>query len=278
MPGTPTLQEILTQRLKEVRIERGLRQDDLARRMGSYGFNWSAATVAALETNRRNLSLEETLILPYVLHVDLAQLMDAPFAEKVVINDRGAIRLEALRGAVLGLTFQVPEEISRPLFSLDRPAIDEDVVLAMKETRSADQGVTALWIDSVRKQEAERKAARSLGISAAEVAAWSLYLWGQSLTEEREKRVAETEEVALSEQALRGHVTRSLLKEIKAAREAKDEIPEGWSRELPGLDLPEEPLNERLRSISVEDFRKVLEEVEEYAAEREKREKKEEQS
>lgn len=243
--------------------------------MRDYGFNWSAATVAALETNRRNLSLEETLVLPYVLHVDLAQLMDFPFADKVVINDRGAIRLQALRGAVLGLTFQVPEDVSRPLFSLTRPEIDEDITLAMKETRSADQGVTALWIDSVRKQEAERKAARSLGISAAEVAAYSLYLWGQSLTAEREKRVEETEEVALSDQALRGHVTRGLLKEIKQARETKEEMPEGWSREeLPGIPLPPGLAGERLRSISVEKFREVLEEVDEYA----EREKKEEQS
>ncbi len=53
----------LATRLRVHREHAGLGQDQLARRARDAGLNWRAATVAAIETGRRELSLEEFFAL-----------------------------------------------------------------------------------------------------------------------------------------------------------------------------------------------------------------------
>ena len=76
---------------------------------------------------------------------------------------------------------------------------------------------------------AEVKASEALHCSALEIALVSEYLWGRSLTEEREARVwarswqvpgitrplRGTEGPARTTQAVRGHITRALLQELR---------------------------------------------------------------
>lgn len=61
--------------------------------------------------------------------------------------------------------------------------------------------------------ETERKVAARLGITAEEVAALALKLWGRTLAAERDAR-AGVEGSARSVQAARGHVTRALSGEL----------------------------------------------------------------
>lgn len=267
--GALTLQGLLSKRLREVRIERGLSQDDLARAMGSYGFRWAGATVAAIETGRRNLSIEEVLVLPLLLGCELAQLLDDPMNNRVALNEQKAVLTQALRGVVTGLAFQVTEDMRRPLLAIDRPSIDEDVRHALKVAHAADEGLLAVLVDLSRRQEAERKAAKSLGISAAEVATYSLYLWSRGLTEEREHRLTTTDEVALNEAALRGHITRTLLKELRDLLKKRESIEKNWSPPNDAFDvlgLPEVYLD-RLRSIPLDEFAQITQQAEEESLE-----------
>src|SRR5262245_36729109 len=49
--------------LRGCREEAGLRQDELAKRARERGLSWTSATVAAIELGRREVSLEEFLVL-----------------------------------------------------------------------------------------------------------------------------------------------------------------------------------------------------------------------
>ena len=53
----------LGQRLREHREQAALRQDQVARRARDAGRNWKSATVAAIETGKRELSLDEFFAL-----------------------------------------------------------------------------------------------------------------------------------------------------------------------------------------------------------------------
>ena len=84
--------------------------------------------------------------------------------------------------------------------------------------RLGPRGAEALaQLEQVAGGEAEQKAARRLGLSATEMAAVALGLWGRGLTEERDDRTAALLEPGAStrtQQAVRGRVTRGLLAEV----------------------------------------------------------------
>src|SRR5205823_23554 len=67
---------------------------------------------------------------------------------------------------------------------------------------------------------AEQKASRRLGVSPEEVARAAGSLWSRSLAEERDARLLRLAPVGASArtiQALRGHITRTLLQELEPA-------------------------------------------------------------
>lgn len=69
-----------------------------------------------------------------------------------------------------------------------------------------------------RNLDAEIKAARRLLVTPDEIAQRAIRLWGHSLTDERERRLNRTEGMdRRSVQALRGHVTRQLVAELRNA-------------------------------------------------------------
>jgi hypothetical protein len=68
------------------------------------------------------------------------------------------------------------------------------------------------------KGEAELKAARALGLAPLKLVHIAHRLWGRTLTAERERRLAErltSTTSARAAQAMRGHITRSLLAELR---------------------------------------------------------------
>lgn len=58
---------IVGERLREFREEKGLRQADIASKALSCGLGWSRSSVAALESGTRNLSIEEVILIPYII-------------------------------------------------------------------------------------------------------------------------------------------------------------------------------------------------------------------
>jgi hypothetical protein len=66
------------------------------------------------------------------------------------------------------------------------------------------------------------KIAQRLSVKPFDVSLTAHKLWGHSLSEERDRRVAESapkKATARSIQALRGHITRSLIEELQPALE-----------------------------------------------------------
>jgi hypothetical protein len=69
------------------------------------------------------------------------------------------------------------------------------------------------------RSEAELRAARTLGITPAEMSVAAHGLWGRSLIEERELRLSETDEAEAPSRSLRGyrgHITRKLIRDLRS--------------------------------------------------------------
>lgn len=257
----PDLQAVIGRRLRAVRAP-AMRQDDVAAGMRRYGFNWTGATVAAIETNRRNVSLEEAIALPLVLRCELTDLVLSPDVPKVALNERGAIHRAALAAVLVGEATQASEQELHPLLRSSLPELDEDVLQAWEQGRFADEALIGVWINEARQQEAERKAARHLGVSTAQVAALALRLWGRSLSEERDARLQETDYRAASEQAVKGHITRELRDEIKTLLPHLDTLSPDYSPdELSGIDPK---VRQQMRHISLSKLNEVIDQVIEF--------------
>src|SRR5690349_20549555 len=74
-PWPRSYREILGQKVRKIRLDRRWRQDDVARLARQRGLPWNQATVAAIETGRRSLSLGEALLLQMILRVPLSDLL-----------------------------------------------------------------------------------------------------------------------------------------------------------------------------------------------------------
>jgi len=212
MAEANTLARAVGRRIRELRDAHGWVQEDVAAIARVFGLDWTRATVAAIETGRRNLSAEELLLLP-VLFGNLrgfALLKDGeppaskpedlddffPDGEEVVLTPSVSLLPELLRALVSG-----------------RYGKDEKERLdSMAATMEGLRGEAG---------EAEERAALRLGVTVVDIMATGQRLWGRSLTEERDRRVAERgSDIPLeSRRAIRGRVTRKLIEELGAVLE-----------------------------------------------------------
>lgn len=142
----------LSARLRDLREDAGLRQDDISRKAKGLGLAWGRSSVAALEAGARNLSAFEWLLLPSIY---------------------GCTPDDLLNGASI-------------------------------QGAATDAG----------PDETDRKVALRLGVSAKQVQAQAVALWGRSLAAERDARAGVGGD--RSSQAARGHVTRALIAELSA--------------------------------------------------------------
>src|SRR5512132_3956447 len=104
-----TVDQAIGQRLREVRLELGLRQDQVAEAAGRVGLGWRQSTVAAIEGGRRALSLGEWFLLSTVIgfatgyathQVELADLL--PASGRVALSEETTADVEVLRAALAG--------------------------------------------------------------------------------------------------------------------------------------------------------------------------------
>jgi len=242
-----TLSAAIGSRLRELRSEMGLRQDDVATAGRAVGLRWSRVAVARLEAGQRQLEAAELLMLPEVLMVasmrvrgrsglegpdrvlELADLL--PESGVMALTPECRVPADALRAMVEGRYEDVRYT------DLDVPLLRE---LRRKQTAAVSamgrllaqkselgEALDSVWAGApatvkakavhAAAGEAEQKAARKLGVHPAAVALAAQRRWGRSLTDERDRRVMErsSDESPRRVQAIRGHVTRTLIGELR---------------------------------------------------------------
>jgi transcriptional regulator with XRE-family HTH domain len=93
--------EVFASRLRAIRKERGLSQDDVARRMTEGGRPLSKVALLRIEKGTRGLSLDEALALARVLDVAPAHLLSPPDGSTVSLTDNVAVDGAGLRNWLL---------------------------------------------------------------------------------------------------------------------------------------------------------------------------------
>lgn len=192
------LRDALRYRLREVRLEKGWTQEQLAIRAQEQGIQWNRDTIKNIEEGAREVSLEEFFPLLPLLGMSLEELLP----EDIELELAGGWRVHGGTGATL-----------RRLLDGHRDAVVSPTTVQLRGTIPVAATATA----TVRL--AEQKAAASLGITPTQVQELAERAWRRDLTTERDARVSERTEdkevSARSLQALRGHVTRELLAELR---------------------------------------------------------------
>lgn len=243
--GAVPLGTYIGERLRRAREARGLRQDDIAAAARRWGLRWSRSAVAAIEAGQRDLTLHEFLLLPWIAanqapeavmrgddqSISLADLMMPPefFSEWVTLTPRVTVSTFLVRAVLAGAAGSAGAEVQE-LFHV-APSSGFGSGRAHRRslaTMGENEAVRAFWPDAERADleaanrdklgEAEQKAAKRLQTFPLAVAAVSRMVWGRSLTEERDRRLTEAAAGSLtprSLQALRGHMSRVLLKELR---------------------------------------------------------------
>lgn len=217
-PRTVDLSRGLAQRLSAVRKEQRLTQDDVADRARGLGLEWGRDTVAKIETGDRELKLVEFLLLSVILERQLADLL--PPKGWVGLTPSRQVSAAALAGLLRGVVEGSPEAES-----LSLPAQGNDIrTIALAPAGwTAVKPVRPVIIRRDALREAERKAAKRLGLDPIELSTLAHKIWGMGLTEKRDQLLTEQAKAgdARTRQALRGWVTRQLDKEL-ADKEVKE--------------------------------------------------------
>ena len=212
------LRDIVRRNFKRLRDEREMRQEDLAVRMRALGLSsWVQSTVAQIETGRRLLSLGELLFLSGVLNLSRSRLL-----EELLATDAKAVRVDGVW--VEGDAWHELATGS-PVFVAQPEALQGVLEGENRRTwsgiveRAERYGVDErdIWkAFAASRNDAEARAARRLNRQTLDVGLASLALWGHSLTEERERLLAQ-EPVGPDERVRRGHITRQLAAQVDVA-------------------------------------------------------------
>jgi hypothetical protein len=197
------LREVLATGVKTARTSLGLRQEDAAIRVRQLGLpSWLRGTVAQVEVGARRLTLEELLVLALAYETTPAALIVGRDDELVELTENAWITVADLRALWTGQ----PAPVQAPARPIGAAA-------AARERLKAGRAKPA------EPTEADRRAARRLGMTLEEATAAAMRRWGRTLAEERDRRLSERagELSPRQLQAMRGHITRELLAELTTA-------------------------------------------------------------
>jgi len=244
MSDYPELSTVIAGNIRRLRTDTppgSLSQDGLARAIRIRGIPWTRATVAAVETGRRSVSLVEGIALADVLGVGIAGLVEGTSSHVTV--ELGIWSSGYLDGAVRGNTEGIADAFqSEELRDLDRTmrAGVRGLQGRMNLVRRRWGGDISLTPVAVVERErrisdvevavASRLESRTrLGVIGFEVVVAADVMWQRSFEEERERRVAERPGVVTrrTQQALRGRATRDMEREMQEAIEARADKAEG---------------------------------------------------
>ena len=238
------MSKMVGRRVREIRNQYGLTQDNLSMvARERFGLSWTRPTIAAMETGKRQLSVEEFLLIPLILNLALwekranaktVQLIDVmPHPEAwIYISPQCAARPAALRDIIAG---KAEDAWGSPWDNVGdtpnwitpqggkswekEPVVIKNLVKKIEEFEAVKNKLwpeTKLsWMDLEEvSTEPAQKMAHILGVSPFAIALAARKLWGHSLTEERDNRIAQENPKPRSLQAIRGHITRKLFAEI----------------------------------------------------------------
>lgn len=224
------LRAVLGERVRRLREEAGLRQQDLADSADTLGATtWNRTRIAALERGDKSISAEELVLLVAILQlttdrkITLSDLLDSD--DVVALTKWGRI---AARDVPLLLAGELDAGdrvwLQLPPLSADEVAakLDRMKELIERFPGAQEQGrTTGAALRAVRESsgEADERAARELGETAASFAFIASAMWGRSLSAERDARLAAAggdKGPRRTVAARRGRVTRDLIDEVRA--------------------------------------------------------------
>jgi hypothetical protein len=217
-----SLRQVLAAGAGRVRRQRGLDDEGAAELLRQHGLTaWQATTVSRVEAGVRPLAVEELLLLCAAYRVSLVELA-GPEPEPVelaaaarlpaaavwaVLADGGEV-LRALPAAAL----DVPATRAAPAGT---PTPPDALVHAAR--RFGVHGPAEVGRALAGIEDAERHAARRLGVSPERLVLAAVGRWGRTLTAERDARIEQRRPSTEPERhiMLRGQVTRELLTELE---------------------------------------------------------------
>lgn len=225
-PMATNLARALGRGIKAAREAKHLTQEQLAARLRDLGLDWSRATVASVETGRRDdVGITEIVIVAFALGTSPAELIPSNTPPIVLaaglleVSPNGLRRM--LSGTSVGLGrngFQAPR-VAQRLQQVTEEWREITRLWPALARRPAEDGMTTIGaISRDQHGEAEQHAARRLGRSPLEIAVAAHRAWGRGFRDERERRLDQRARKGSSRaslSALRGRVTRELLEELR---------------------------------------------------------------
>ena len=240
------LAEIVGERLKGFREERGLRQADVAAAAAKWGLAWARSSIAALEAGSRNLSLEEVLLLPVIID-DLGGWDQPLIHPDTWISLTPTWGVEAKHLGDLARNLAIPNLIQ----VRDTPLSDTAFGVRKTEQRESSSSDSLYGYQMEAENQAWRlfcaryypeapyreishganlgsdlelvaKLAKRIENPNGGPASWGLInvlswaLWKAPFEEERDRRAGERgDRTERAFQSAKGHVTRELIKELE---------------------------------------------------------------
>jgi hypothetical protein len=231
-----SLRQVLATGAARVRAERGLSDAAAAELMRSYGLTgWQAGTVSQVEAGVRPLSMEELLLLCAAYELSVLELA-GPDAADVELAAGARLPSAAVR-AMLGDDGEALRAL--PPDALDVPATRTGPVgappppdaLVRAAQRFGVRGPAEVGRALASIGDAERHAARRLGVSPERLVLAAVGRWGRPLSAERDARIEQRRAATAPDRQimLRGLVTRELLVELERefSPDAPPAIPAG---------------------------------------------------
>lgn len=227
MDGARGLGQLLGDHLKELRDERGLSQEEVARRAREVGLPWSRTTVIAFESGqRRSVALEELILLSYAFRIEPGEWFVGNSWAK--LSPDAMASLGVIRAMLAGSPtdswirinermWDLPEFQNAPgVLGAQFERLNDRIAVAKRYLGPDVSTETAIRAVEAAAGEAEVKAAYKYRVEPLQVSLEAFKNWGRGLTQERDRRFGEAAR-QLSFRTLRlsrAHITRSLLKEL----------------------------------------------------------------
>ena len=220
MKRARSLRAVLAAGTARVRAERGLSEEQAAELLRSYGLvTWQTGTLTQVEAGVRPLAVEELLLLCAAYRISVAELAGSdpdevelaagarlPAAAVRALLADGGEELRALPGDAL----DVPA--TRPVSAVPTPdaLVDAAARLGVRGQVEVGRALAAIG-------EAERNAARRLGVSPERLVLAAVGRWGKPFSAERDARIALRRATTEPDRhiTLRGLVTREMLAELQ---------------------------------------------------------------
>lgn len=197
---------VVGENLERLRKRARMTQHEAARLFARRGAPLSRSKIAAIEAGERpNLAFADVLVMAHTFNVEVAELFDGH--GPVAIAEHVVLSRPVIRGLLRGTN--VPEGS----VSWD-PQTHHAELLRIADVRAEGDAVT---VGQFHLVDADHALAQRLNVAPQIVVDIALQIWGNTLTEERDARVARFGAIDLGERhAHRGHITRELSQEIEA--------------------------------------------------------------